>query len=223
MSIRVNNVSKIYDLKYNTVEALKNASIDIADGEYVAICGVSGSGKSTLLNLIGCLDKPSTGEIYIGETNIVNLKESERAIIRNTKIGFVFQDYALIPYRTVEENIIMPLYLSAFPRKQHKKMVLDAASKVGIDDLLKRKVYTLSGGQKQRVAIARALVCNPEMILADEPTGALDESGKESIRKILKDISNSGKMVIVVTHDTILASCADRVIYIKDGTTQITC
>lgn len=223
MSIQINNVSKTYNLKYDSVEAVKNVSINISDGDYVAICGVSGSGKSTLLNLIGCLDKPSMGEIYVDDVNVVDLKESERANIRNSKIGFIFQDYALIQYRTVEENILMPLYLSSFPRKVHRDMVRSAALKVGIEDLLKRKVYTLSGGQKQRVAIARALVCNPEIILADEPTGALDEGGKEAIRQILKEISESGKTVIVVTHDSVLASCADKVVNIKNGITQVSC
>ncbi|MBO7449456.1 MAG: ABC transporter ATP-binding protein [Clostridiales bacterium] len=220
MRIEVKNISKTYDLKYSTVEALKSINLLIEEGEYVAVCGVSGSGKSTLLNMIGCLDKPSTGKIMFDDINIVDLSESERADIRNSRIGFVFQDYALIQYRTVAENVYMPLYLSSIPRKEHKRMVQEAARKVGIEEMLKRKVYTLSGGQKQRVAIARALVCNPELILADEPTGSLDEGGKEEIRSILKGISESGKTVIVVTHDKTLAFGADRIVNIRNGRTD---
>ena len=220
MRIEVRNISKTYDLKYSTVEALKSINLLIEEGEYVAVCGVSGSGKSTLLNMIGCLDKPSTGKIMFDDINIVDLSESERADIRNSRIGFVFQDYALIQYRTVAENVYMPLYLSSIPRKEHKRMVQEATRKVGIEEMLKRKVYTLSGGQKQRVAIARALVCNPELILADEPTGSLDEGGKEEIRSILKGISESGKTVIVVTHDKTLAFGADRIVNIRNGRTD---
>ena len=220
MRIEVKNISKTYDLKYSTVEALKSINLLIEEGEYVAVCGVSGSGKSTLLNMIGCLDKPSTGKIMFDDINIVDLSESERADIRNSRIGFVFQDYALIQYRTVAENVYMPLYLSSIPHKEHKRMVQEAARKVGIEEMLKRKVYTLSGGQKQRVAIARALVCNPELILADEPTGSLDEGGKEEIRSILKGISETGKTVVVVTHDKTLATGADKIVNIKNGKTD---
>ena len=220
MRIEVKNLSKTYELKYNPVEALKDVSAVFEEGEYIAICGVSGSGKSTLLNMIGCLDKPSSGKILFNNVDIVNLKESERAQIRNSKIGFVFQDYALLQYRTVEENVFIPLYLSSFQSRMHKQMVKQAVATAGIEGLLKRKVYTLSGGQKQRVAIARSLVCNPELILADEPTGSLDEGGKEEIRNILKGISETGKTVIVVTHDKTLATIADKVIYIKDGRTE---
>lgn len=215
--IELKNVSKIYGSGNGQIKALDSINLSIEEGEFVAICGVSGSGKSTLLHLIGCLDKPTTGEITIGDNNIVNLNSSSRAELRNGKIGFVLQDFGLIPYRTSYENVMVPLYFAKSRVKDRRSKVMKALELAGVADLANRRINKLSGGQKQRVAIARALVNDAPIILADEPTGALDSVTRDEIKMLLKSVNEQGKTVIVVTHDLELADAANRVINIKDG------
>ncbi|MCR4670769.1 MAG: ABC transporter ATP-binding protein [Saccharofermentans sp.] len=219
MNIELEKVSKVYRTgKDIEVKALDSVDLKIDQGDYLAVCGVSGSGKSTLLHLIGCLDLPTEGKVLLDGKNTAEMKDAERAAIRNSKIGFVFQDYALIPYRTVYENLIIPAYFSNVRRKQFGPMVDKVLDVVGMKDYLKRRVDTLSGGQKQRVAIARALMLDPDIILADEPSGALDSKNKTELIEFFKTINESGKTIIVVTHDFEMAEAAQKIITIKDGT-----
>lgn len=219
MNIELEKVSKVYRTgKDIEVKALDSVDLKIDQGDYLAVCGVSGSGKSTLLHLIGCLDLPTEGKVLLDGKNTAEMKDAERAAIRNSKIGFVFQDYALIPYRTVYENLIIPAYFSNVRRKQFGPMVDKVLDVVGMKDYLKRRVDTLSGGQKQRVAIARALMLDPDIILADEPSGALDSKNKTELIELFKTINESGKTIIVVTHDFEMAEAAQKIITIKDGT-----
>lgn len=218
MKIELDNVRKIYRTgKSVSVTALNGVSLVIEQGEYLSFCGVSGSGKTTLLNLIGCLDLPTEGQVLLDGSNTSEMKDSERAIIRNSKIGFVFQDYALIPYRTVYENLIVPAYFSNMPRKSFKTMVEKVLEEVGMKEYMKRQISSLSGGQKQRIAIARALMLNPDVILADEPSGALDSDNKKELIKLFRQINESGKTVIIVTHDNELANSTKKVIRLVDG------
>ncbi len=218
MKIELDNVRKIYRTgKSVSVTALNGVSLVIGQGEYLSFCGVSGSGKTTLLNLIGCLDIPTEGQVLLDGRNTSEMKDSERAIIRNSKIGFVFQDYALIPYRTVYENLIVPAYFSNMPRKSFKTMVEKVLEEVGMKEYMKRQISSLSGGQKQRIAIARALMLNPDVILADEPSGALDSDNKKELIKLFRQINESGKTVIIVTHDNELANSTNKVIRLVDG------
>ncbi len=218
MNISIQNVSKIYKLnKQNEVTALKDISMEIRQGDYCAICGVSGSGKSTLLHMFGLLDKPSSGRILFDNDDPGIWSESKRAKFRNENIGYVLQDYALIPYRTVEENLEIPLYFSNTSRKEFSVRVKKALEATGVDDLVKRRVNSLSGGQMQRVAIARALINEPKLILADEPTGALDSDNKEAVIKLFKGINDTGISIVVVTHDADVAASAGKCFQIKDG------
>jgi|LSQX01.1.fsa_nt_gb putative bacteriocin export ABC transporter (lactococcin 972 group) len=212
------NVLKTYRPRREMpVEALRGVNLEIQKGEMVAITGVSGSGKSTLLHIMGFLDQPTDGTIYFEKPIPSKMRDSERAKLRNEKIGFVLQDFALIPYRTAYENIELPLIFSQVPRKERRERIKSICEKLGIPELLKRKVSQMSGGQKQRVAIARALINNPELILADEPTGALDRKTKQETLSLLKKIHDEGKTVVVVTHDPQVAELADRQLFIEDG------
>ncbi|MBQ1743440.1 MAG: ABC transporter ATP-binding protein [Clostridiales bacterium] len=218
MIIELDNVRKIYRTgKCVSATALDGVSLVIEQGEYVSFCGVSGSGKTTLLNLIGCLDLPSEGQVLLDGRNTSEMKDSERANIRNSKIGFVFQDYALIPYRTVYENLIVPAYFSSMPRKNFKIKAEKVLEKVGMKEYLKRPISSLSGGQKQRVAIARALMLDPDVILADEPSGALDSGNKKELIDLFRQINETGKTVIIVTHDNELANSTNKIIKLIDG------
>ena len=210
-------MNKIYRIKgADNVTAIDNLSLKIKVSEFVAIEGVSGSGKTTLLNMIGTLDIPTSGNIVINGKSISKMNARELASFRNANIGFVLQDFALVPYYTGYENIEIPLLFSK-ERKKRKEKVKAAAQTVGISDLLERKANTMSGGQKQRIAIARALVNDPPIILADEPTGALDTKTKEEIVRLLRNIADRGKTVVMVTHDEKVASLADRIITVSDG------
>lgn len=218
MKIELKDVTKTYRTgKDIYVKALDNLNLVIEQGDYVSIRGVSGSGKSTLLHLIGCLDLPTKGTVLIDGKSTTEMKDSERASIRNKRIGFVFQDYALIPYRTVQENLIVPAYFSNAPRRSFNKMIVSALESVDMKDFMKRKVDSLSGGQKQRVAIARALMMDPEVILADEPSGALDSKTRDELIDLFRIINEAGKTIVLVTHDSEMANSAKTKINIEDG------
>ena len=215
--IEIAELNKIYYIKgTEPVIAVVDFNLNIKQGQFVAIEGVSGSGKTTLLNIIGTLDIPTKGSVKIAGTDISNMSSVQLAKFRNENIGFVLQDFALIPYNTGYENIEIPLLFTK-KKLNRRETVETIASKVGILDLLKRKVNTMSGGQKQRVAIARALVNDPQLILADEPTGALDSKTKKDIVNLLRKIADNGKTVVMVTHDESIATVADRIITISDG------
>ena len=216
--LQLHNITKIYnDGKSNAVTALNEIELIIEQGEFLAIVGKSGSGKSTLLHILGGLDTPTSGDvIYNGEMmNYTNI--NRLASYRNSKVGFVLQDFGLLSQETVIENVCVPLLFSDCPITKMKRKSLDELKLVGIDDLAKRKVTQLSGGQKQRVAIARALVNNPDIILADEPTGALDSKTSYEIISLLEELNKQGKTVVIVTHDLSIAKRCGRVIEIVDG------
>jgi len=216
--IRMNNLEKTYKAKGETpVKALRNATLDIAKGEMLAITGVSGSGKSTLLHLLGLLDRPTSGELFFEKNIDTNVRNAELARMRNSKVGFVFQDFALIPYQTAYENIEVPLIFAKVSKAKRQARILALMRSLHIEDLKNRKVSKLSGGEKQRVAIARALANDPPLILADEPTGALDSATKAEILKIFRDIHRQGKTILLVTHDPEVAAIADRRLHISDG------
>ncbi len=215
--IELKNVEKIYGDKDCPIHALKGVSLNIADGEFVAIMGPSGSGKSTLLNIIGCMDSLTKGIYKIDETIISDLKNAKRQDFAKNNISFVFQDFALMNDYTAYENVELPLRIKGIPSKMRKKTVFDALGKVGMAEYYKKYPNKLSGGQQQRVAIARALASGNKYILADEPTGALDSVNGMEVIKVLKMIANEGKTIIMVTHNDELAKHADRIIYIEDG------
>lgn len=216
--INLDSIVKIYNpKKVNEFEALHGVSVEIADGEMVAIIGKSGAGKSTLLHILACIDNYQKGEYTIDGTLVKNLSERQYAKIRNEKIGMIMQDFALVEDFTAIENVMIPLNFSKEKVKGKKEKALAALKSVGIDDLAKKPCNKLSGGQKQRVAIARAIVNEPSMILADEPTGALDTKTSAEIMELFKSLNEQGRTVIIVTHDTKIAEQCDRVIEISDG------
>ena len=229
--IRLENIDKIYKVGGNDFYALRDLSLEIADGEFVSVCGASGSGKTTLLNIIGCLDDASSGNYclsglersfglgpqYDKEVNVFKLSGSKKARLRNEYFGFVLQDFALINSQTVLYNVELPLLYSKVPYGKIKSLAMDALKSVGLEDQAKKKANQLSGGQRQRVAIARALVNAPSVILADEPTGQLDSATGMQIMEMLKEINSKGTTVIVVTHDMKVAAMADRIIIMVDG------
>ncbi len=216
--IELKNIVKEYKLtKTNKVLALNSISLKIEAGEFVAIVGKSGSGKSTLLNVISCLDTDISGEYVLNGINVRKKRKNALATIRNKNFGFIFQNFNLLQKLTAYENIEIPLIYKKVPRKTRKKLIEEYARKLDIYDRLKHKPNELSGGQQQRVAIARALVTNPNIIIADEPTGAVDEKTGVQIMDILKNLNNEGKTVIIVTHDMELANQTKRKIVISDG------
>ena len=217
--IRMNGVSKIYNKgKSNEVVALDGVDFTLERGESLAVMGVSGSGKSTLLNVIGCMDNMTSGEYYFDGKEVHNMNDNEIARLRGDKIGFVLQSYGLLPSESVMSNVEMPLYfMKGSNMKDAKKRVYTTLESLGIEELAKRKVKTLSGGQRQRVAIARAIIKDPDIILADEPTGALDSETAKNTMELFAEIAKSGKSVIMVTHDVNMAKYMNRTVYIKDG------
>ncbi len=217
--IELNNIVKIYNPKSSSpTTALSGISLDINDGEMVAVMGVSGSGKSTLLNIIGCLDKASEGEYVLDSKNISKYKTKELYNLRNKKFGFILQDYGLVEDKSVLTNVMYPLAFSKDVRFfKMKSIAKDAIKSVGIESLGRKKVSKLSGGQKQRAAIARAIVNSPDIILADEPTAALDHKTADEIMELMTELNSKGTTVIIVTHDKRIADMCKRTVFIRDG------
>lgn len=217
--LEVKNVKKIYTTRFgsNQVEALKNVSFTVERGEYVAIMGESGSGKTTLLNILAALDKPTEGKVYLKERDLGKLKEKEIAAFRRQNLGFVFQDFNLLDTFSLKDNIFLPLVLSGKKYPEMEQRLKPVAEKLGIERLLDKYPYEVSGGQKQRAAIARALITNPQLILADEPSGALDSKAADNLMNLFATINQDGQTIVMVTHSVKAASSAKRVLFIKDG------
>jgi len=214
--IELKNVFKTYEIGDSTINALFDINLNIEKSEFVAIMGPSGSGKSTIMNSIGCLDIPTKGEIFLENKNIANLSESELAQIRGKKIGFIFQQFNLIPTLTALENIMLPMIFQKTSYEKRKKKAIELLTLVELEDRINHKPKELSGGQQQRVAIARSLANNPEIILADEPTGNLD-SKTSNILQFLKKLNKEGKTIIIVTHNIDTAKETKKIFFLKDG------
>ncbi|MBY6929319.1 ABC transporter ATP-binding protein [Clostridium botulinum] len=217
--LEVKNLKKIYTTRFrgNKVEALSDISFSVEENEYVAIMGESGSGKTTLLNILASLDKPTNGEVLLEGNNIVNIKEKEISAFRRNHLGFVFQDFNLLDTFSLKDNIFLPLVLSGKDYKEMNDRLKPIVSKLGIKDILEKYPYEVSGGQKQRAAVARALITHPKLVLADEPTGALDSKSSTELLNLFSDINSAGQTIVMVTHSTKAASHASRVLFIKDG------
>jgi putative ABC transport system ATP-binding protein len=215
--IELRNLAKTYDLGTVQVPALRGLDFEIKNGSYTAIMGSSGSGKSTLLNILGCLDRPTSGAYLLGGDDVAGMSDKELSRIRGTRIGFIFQSYNLIQQLDVVENIHLPLFYQGKDIKENYDHCVKMAEKVGLGDRLDHRPMQLSGGQQQRVAVARALVNEPLMLLADEPTGNLDSSTEEEILNVLDELHREGRTLVVVTHDDAVAERAERVIRLKDG------
>ena len=217
MLIEMNNVFKTYVLGEVKVPALHAISLEIENNEYVAIMGPSGSGKSTLMNIMGCLDTPTTGTYYLGREDVGSLNDNQLSDIRNTKVGFVFQTFNLLPRSTALHNVELPLIYSGMPSFKRKQLAMDVLERVGLNDRMMHKSNELSGGERQRVAIARALVNKPSLILADEPTGNLDSKTGEEIIEIIQRLHEQGNTIILVTHEEYIAKQTKRIIRLRDG------
>lgn len=217
--LEVKNVKKIYTTRFgnNQVEALKNVNFSVESGEYVAIMGESGSGKTTLLNILAALDKPTEGKVYLKGNDLGNLKEKDIAAFRRQNMGFVFQDFNLLDTFSLKDNIYLPLVLSGAKYNTMEKRLAPIAEKLGITQILDKYPYEVSGGQKQRAAIARALIIKPQLILADEPSGALDSKAADSLMNLFTTINQDGQTILMVTHSVKAASSANRILFIKDG------
>ena len=215
-AIEVRGVRKVYGAKV-PVEALKGVDLTIAAGEFVALIGASGSGKSTLMHILGCLQRPSQGELVIDGVNAAELSAAALAAIRGKKIGFVFQQFNLLPRRTAQQNVALPLSFQGVSRGERRKRAVELLGKVGLGDRMDHTPAQLSGGEQQRVAIARALIGNPAIILADEPTGNLDTRSSAEIMSILKSLNDEGRTVIIVTHEPDIANWTRRIIRLRDG------
>ena len=216
------NLQGIYKSYGGTIEVpvLKNVSIQVAEGEYVAIMGPSGSGKTTLMNIIGCLDRCTEGTYELDGADISRISENELSEVRLKKIGFVFQTFELLPGETAIENVALPLVYAGGPKAEREKAAVEALTKVGLGERVNFKPNQLSGGQKQRVAIARALINHPRILLADEPTGALDQKSGKQVMELFEELNKEGVTIVMITHDAHVASKAKRVIHIIDGMIQ---
>ena len=215
--IRIEKLHKSYPIGKDSLHVLKGIDLHIKEGEFVSIMGSSGSGKSTLLNIVGLLDIHDEGDYYLNGQLIKDMNEKKAALLRNKFLGFVFQSFNLISYKTALENVALPLYYKGMNRKERLKVALDYLDKVGLKDWANHLPNELSGGQKQRVAIARALVTNPKVVLADEPTGALDSTTTDNVMDLLKDINDEGMTVFVITHEEEVAAQTKRIVRLKDG------
>lgn len=217
MLLELKDINKNYMQGSIDVPALKNVNLSVEEGEYVAIMGPSGSGKSTLMNIIGCIDKPTSGSYILDGVEIANCKDKELSLVRNKKIGFVFQNFNLLPRQSALDNVSLPLQYARVPKKKRKEIALEKLSMVDLEDRVTFKPTQLSGGQKQRVAIARAMVNEPKILLADEPTGALDSKSGQQVMEIFDQLHKQGATIIMITHSDEIASYAERVVRIIDG------
>ena len=217
MMIKMVNICKGYMVGEEKVQVLKNINFNVDEGEFVAILGPSGSGKTTLMNIIGCMDVADTGEYYLDGQAIHTTDESDLGDIRNQEIGFIFQNYQLIPTYNIMQNIIMPLLVRGMTTAEAEDKCMETIKLLGIDHRLRHKPSELSGGQKQRVSIARALVGQPAILLADEPTGALDRSSGQDVLKLFKRLNEMGHTIVMITHDLNVAQAATRIVHIIDG------
>ena len=217
--LQVSNVKKIYTTRFGgaQVQALTDVTFSVEKGEYVAIMGESGSGKTTLLNILAALDKPTSGQVLLGGMDIVSIREKDIAAFRRDNLGFVFQDFNLLDTFSVQDNILLPLVLSGRPFREMEEKLKPLAARLGIADILKKYPYEISGGQKQRTAVARALITSPQIVLADEPTGALDSKATDSLLRLFAQINAAGQTILMVTHSAKAASHAGRVLFIRDG------
>ncbi len=217
--LEVKNLKKIYTTRFGgtKVQALANMNFTVENGEYVAIMGESGSGKTTLLNILAALDKPTGGEVLLGGRSIVEIKDKELSAFRRDNLGFVFQDFNLLDNFSIKDNILLPLVLQGKAVSEMEQRIAPIAERLGITELLPKYPYEVSGGQKQRTAVARAIITNPQLILADEPTGALDSKATAGLLRVFRDINSDGQTLLMVTHSTKAASHAGRVLFIKDG------
>ena len=217
--LEVNHLKKIYTARFsgNQVQALSNLSFSVEEGEYVAIMGESGSGKTTLLNILAALDKPTGGEVLLNGKNIVEINEKEISAFRRENLGFVFQDFNLLDNFSLKDNILLPLVLSGVRYPEMEKRLHPITKRLGIEELLEKYPYEVSGGQKQRTAVARALISRPQLVLADEPTGALDSKAADELLQLFNAVNQEGQTILMVTHSTKAASHAKRVLFIKDG------
>jgi len=215
--IKIENLEKSYPIGKDSLHVLKGLNLHIKEGEFVAIMGSSGSGKSTLLNIVGLLDNHDSGTYHLNGQLIENLDEKKAAVLRNKFLGFVFQSFNLITYKTAVENVALPLYYQGIGRAERQKIAMQYLEKVGLADRANHLPNELSGGEKQRVAVARALATQPKVVLADEPTGALDSATSDSVMELLKDINREGMTVFVITHEEDIAEQTDRIVRLKDG------
>lgn len=217
--LEVKNLKKVYTTRFggNKVQALSNVSFTVEEGEYVAIMGESGSGKTTLLNNLAALDKPTSGEIKLGDCVLSSVKDKELSAFRRDHLGFVFQDFNLLDTFSIQDNILLPMVLAGKSYEEMNRRLQPIAEKLGISELLNKYPYEVSGGQKQRTAVARAIITKPEILLADEPTGALDSKSTDELLNLFAELNREGQTILMVTHSTKAASHAGRVLFIKDG------
>lgn len=217
--LEIKNLRKVYSTRFGTnkIEALRDISFSVENGEYIAVMGESGSGKTTLLNILASLDKVTSGEVLLKGKNITNIKEKDMAAFRRKHLGYVFQDFNLLDNFSLQDNIFLPLVLAGKNYKEMEEKLRAIAEVIGIKKILEKYPYEVSGGEKQRAAIARAIITNPELLLADEPTGSLDSKTTAEILKLFSKINSLGQTIIMVTHSVLAASHASRVLFIKDG------
>lgn len=217
MILNLQNIYKDYNQEKLVVPVLKDVSLQVEEGEYVAIMGPSGSGKTTLMNIIGCLDRPTSGMYELAGQNVLGLKDKEMSGVRLNSIGFVFQSFQLMPRESALDNVSLPLSYAGYKKKERREMAMRALERVGLGDRAAFKPTQLSGGQKQRVAIARAMVNNPKILLADEPTGALDSKSGKQIMELFRKLNEEGVTIVMITHDRNVADQAKRILHIIDG------